>query len=161
MAGRKHRHMENRILRDYFGTVRHLQETQSVGRSCDGYTATHAIELGTHDIPKWASQELQQAIDHSRGLIPISVIHEKGTPYDDSIVMMRLADYVRYHTIPPVVNDEEVLSSRDNTSEERTTSGLGDIHAQSLYGFVLCTCGEKLTTFHEAKAHQRSCTNGE
>jgi len=93
MAGRKHRHMENRILRTYFDTERNLQEKQSVS-VCDGYTDEYTIELGTHDIPKWMWQELDQAIRHLvDGTIPIAVIHEKNTPYDESLVIIRLGDF--------------------------------------------------------------------
>ena len=84
--------MENIILRRYFNTERHLQAVQSVNE-CDGYTDEYAIELGTHDIPKWLWQELYQAVDHSKGRLPIAVIHQKGDNYDDSIVMIRLGDF--------------------------------------------------------------------
>lgn len=93
MAGRKHRHMENTILRRYFKTERNLQEKQSVS-VCDGYTDEYTIELGTHPIPQWILKELAQAIRHLQvGTIPIFIAHEKGTDYDDSIVMIRLGDF--------------------------------------------------------------------
>ena len=93
MSGRKHRFMENRILRDYFETDRNLQEKQSES-VCDGYTDEYTIELGTHPIPQWVWKELGQAIKHLvEGTIPIFIAHEKGTDYDDSIVMIRLGDF--------------------------------------------------------------------
>lgn len=143
MAGRKHRHMENRILRDYFGTVRQLQETQSVGRSCDGYTPTLAIELGTHPIPQWLKKEMQQATDYSREKLPITVIHEKGTEYDDSVVCIRLRDYVDAH-IKPLIQEGVEGSALE-----------GNDNALTLHGFVLCTCGERLTTFDAVNKHRK------
>jgi len=143
MSGRKWRHMENKILREYFGTVRQLQETQSVGTSCDGYTNDLALELGTHDIPKWLWQELQQAIDHSRGKIPVAVIHEKGTPYDDSIVILRLEDFCKAYVLPPE------LQKLSDTVEFNPASAIN-----RLRGYVLCPCGDKLIMPEQVQEHR-------
>lgn len=162
MSGRKHRHMENIILRRYFNTERNLQEKQSVS-VCDGYTELETIELGTHAIPKWIWKELNQAIRHLReGTLPIFIAHEKGTPYDDSIVMMRLSDYVQMR-YPELSEFTQEHSSRVN---ERSTDTMTDVPERTstalpLYGHVLCTCkdenGERteLTTFEQVNTHRR------
>lgn len=49
-------------------------------------------------IPKWLQdahhQAQKAAAFKGRNCLPVSVLHVKGQPYDDSIVQIRLADFV-------------------------------------------------------------------
>ena len=88
---RLNKHVERNILREVFNTERNLN--QSLG-GADGRTEWLEIEIFARPIPKFMLEELEQAKTASNGKrLAIAVWHEKGKPYGDAIVYMRLKDF--------------------------------------------------------------------
>ena len=71
-----------------------------------GLEAKHGLKF-----PKWLDEDMKQAAENSEidGLpIPLLVLHRKGTRYDESLVVLRLSDFLS--AILPLVDRSETAA---------------------------------------------------
>lgn len=73
----------------------------------DFETDTYSVEVKTRKkLPVWLVDSLRQATDNaSDGLVPLVILHEVGARYDNSIVVIKLDDFVKSILDVPEVID--------------------------------------------------------
>lgn len=85
-----------RAICKILGAVRVPVPGRARGSAPDGLHPRWSIEI-KHGafLPAWLNEAMAQADASAQpGQVPIAVLHPKGTPYPDSLVMVRLRDFV-------------------------------------------------------------------